>query len=177
MPPLLCFLGNQTQSSSTVDGSLQRRDSARRRASAHLPPKNNHLVISGGDGYEDFRLTNSSETVGRDDSTNHLLLWRVWDNRSRVWATQPPSSWEQRTSPVLSLQSDSSLFGVVLVFCSVHQSLCAYGCQLPLGLTNEYDHFGPSLLVLMFLVACVVPHWVVFVRVCFCFLALDVFCI
>lgn len=37
------------------------------------------LVISGGDGYEDFRLSSggSSETVGRDDSTNHLLLWRV----------------------------------------------------------------------------------------------------
>ncbi|XP_034556921.1 rho guanine nucleotide exchange factor 17-like [Notolabrus celidotus] len=69
--------GNQTQSSSTVDGNLQRRDSARRRASAHIAPKINHLVISGGDGYEDFRLTNSSETVGRDDSTNHLLLWRV----------------------------------------------------------------------------------------------------
>ncbi|XP_019116530.2 rho guanine nucleotide exchange factor 17 isoform X2 [Larimichthys crocea] len=69
--------GNQSQSGSTVDGNLQRRDSARRRASAHIPPKTNHLVISGGDGYEDFRLTNSSETVGRDDSTNHLLLWRV----------------------------------------------------------------------------------------------------
>ncbi|KAG8002074.1 Rho guanine nucleotide exchange factor 17, partial [Nibea albiflora] len=68
---------NQSQSGSTVDGNLQRRDSARRRASAHIPPKTNHLVISGGDGYEDFRLTNSSETVGRDDSTNHLLLWRV----------------------------------------------------------------------------------------------------
>ncbi|XP_042269484.1 rho guanine nucleotide exchange factor 17-like [Thunnus maccoyii] len=76
-PPTPDSTGNQSQSSSTVDGSLQRRDSARRRASAHLPPKNNHLVISGGDGYEDFRLTNSSETVGRDDSTNHLLLWRV----------------------------------------------------------------------------------------------------
>ncbi|XP_047449304.1 LOW QUALITY PROTEIN: rho guanine nucleotide exchange factor 17-like [Mugil cephalus] len=69
--------GNQSQSSSTVEGSLQRHDSARRRASAHIPPKTNHLVISGGDGYEDFRLTSSSETVGRDDSTNHLLLWRV----------------------------------------------------------------------------------------------------
>ncbi|CAB1422749.1 unnamed protein product [Pleuronectes platessa] len=69
--------GTQSQSSSTVDGNLQRRDSARRRASAYIPPKTNHLVISGGDGYEDFRLTNSSETVGRDDSTNHLLLWRV----------------------------------------------------------------------------------------------------
>uniref|UniRef100_A0A4W3JM75 Rho guanine nucleotide exchange factor 17 n=1 Tax=Callorhinchus milii TaxID=7868 RepID=A0A4W3JM75_CALMI len=56
---------------------LQKRDSTRRRSSAIIPLKTNILVISGGDGYEDFRLTNSSETVGRDDSTNHLLLWRV----------------------------------------------------------------------------------------------------
>lgn len=68
---------SKAPNASVVDGSLQRRDSARRRASGHLASKNNHLVISGGDGYEDFRLTNSSETVGRDDSTNHLLLWRV----------------------------------------------------------------------------------------------------
>ncbi|KAK6296452.1 hypothetical protein J4Q44_G00325940 [Coregonus suidteri] len=70
--------GNPAQSG--VDGGnggLQRRDSAHRRASTLLPVKTNQLVISGGDGYEDFRLTNSSETVGRDDSTNHLLLWRV----------------------------------------------------------------------------------------------------
>ena len=67
--------GNQSQGSSADNGghgSLQRRDSTH-----HVIPKTNHLVISGGDGYEDFRLTNSSETVGRDDSTNHLLLWRV----------------------------------------------------------------------------------------------------
>ncbi|KAJ3590039.1 hypothetical protein NHX12_007996 [Muraenolepis orangiensis] len=72
--------GNQSQGSSAADGghgALQRRDSAHLGASAHLAPKTNHLVISGGDGYEDFRLTNSSETVGRDDSTNHLLLWKV----------------------------------------------------------------------------------------------------
>uniref|UniRef100_A0A8C6XCU6 Rho guanine nucleotide exchange factor 17 n=1 Tax=Naja naja TaxID=35670 RepID=A0A8C6XCU6_NAJNA len=43
----------------------------------HRSSKSKMLVVSGGDGYEDFRLTNSSETVGRDDSTNHLLLWRV----------------------------------------------------------------------------------------------------
>ncbi|XP_068122735.1 rho guanine nucleotide exchange factor 17 isoform X2 [Hyperolius riggenbachi] len=49
----------------------EKRDSTRHRSKSKL------LVISGGDGYEDFRLTNSSETVGRDDSTNHLLLWRV----------------------------------------------------------------------------------------------------
>lgn len=35
------------------------------------------LVISGGDGYEDFRTSATSESVGRDDSTNHLLIWRV----------------------------------------------------------------------------------------------------
>ena len=34
------------------------------------------LVIAGGDGYEDFR-SSGSELSGRDDSTNHLLLWRV----------------------------------------------------------------------------------------------------
>lgn len=75
---LLCLLGNPAQSGvEGGNGGLQRRDSARRRASVLLPVKTNQLVISGGDGYEDFRLTNSSETVGRDDSTNHLLLWRV----------------------------------------------------------------------------------------------------
>ncbi|KAK7096810.1 rho guanine nucleotide exchange factor 17-like [Littorina saxatilis] len=35
------------------------------------------LVISGGDGYEDFRNNSSNEAAGRDDSTNHLLLWQV----------------------------------------------------------------------------------------------------
>ncbi|XP_039075844.1 rho guanine nucleotide exchange factor 17 isoform X2 [Hyaena hyaena] len=59
--------------------SLEHRDSPRHRGPASPRPK--MLVISGGDGYEDFRLSSggggSSETVGRDDSTNHLLLWRV----------------------------------------------------------------------------------------------------
>jgi len=35
------------------------------------------LIISGGDGYEDFRASSASESAGRDDSTNHLLIWRV----------------------------------------------------------------------------------------------------
>jgi len=35
------------------------------------------IVISGGDGYEDFRSSATDETAGRDDSTNHLLLWQV----------------------------------------------------------------------------------------------------
>ncbi|KAJ8943415.1 hypothetical protein NQ318_020666 [Aromia moschata] len=42
-------------------------------------PRNNPkmLVISGGDGYEDFRTSNLSEVAGREDSTNHLLLWNI----------------------------------------------------------------------------------------------------
>uniref|UniRef100_A0A8C3MCH5 Uncharacterized protein n=1 Tax=Geospiza parvula TaxID=87175 RepID=A0A8C3MCH5_GEOPR len=55
----------------------EKRDPARPRAPALALSKPKMLVISGGDGYEDFRLTSSSETVGRDDSTNHLLLWRA----------------------------------------------------------------------------------------------------
>ncbi|XP_045673880.1 rho guanine nucleotide exchange factor 17 [Phyllostomus hastatus] len=59
--------------------SLEHRDSPRHRGPPSAKPK--MLVISGGDGYEDFRLSGggggSSETVGRDDSTNHLLLWRA----------------------------------------------------------------------------------------------------
>lgn len=38
------------------------------------------LIISGGDGYEDFRNsggTGGSESAGREDSTNHLLLWTI----------------------------------------------------------------------------------------------------
>lgn len=35
------------------------------------------LVITGGDGYEDFRTNVFNESAGRDDSTNHLLLWQV----------------------------------------------------------------------------------------------------
>lgn len=57
-------------------GNEQTCDTEKRDPTRHRP-KSKLLVISGGDGYEDFRLTNSSETVGRDDSTNHLLLWRV----------------------------------------------------------------------------------------------------
>ncbi|XP_044741700.1 rho guanine nucleotide exchange factor 17 isoform X2 [Chrysoperla carnea] len=39
--------------------------------------QNKILIISGGDGYEDFRNASVSELAGREDSTNHLLLWHV----------------------------------------------------------------------------------------------------
>lgn len=43
------------------------------------------LVISGGDGYEDFRGPQASAELqaGREDSTNHLLLWKVWSDLAR----------------------------------------------------------------------------------------------
>lgn len=43
------------------------------------------LVISGGDGYEDFRGPQASAELqaGREDSTNHLLLWKVWYDVAR----------------------------------------------------------------------------------------------
>lgn len=37
------------------------------------------LIISGGDGYEDFRTNGTptmNEGAGREDSTNHLLMWQ-----------------------------------------------------------------------------------------------------
>lgn len=48
-------------------------------SSSNLPSShgNRLLVISGGDGYEDFRHSGFSDSVGREDSTNHLLLWQV----------------------------------------------------------------------------------------------------
>ncbi|KAF7699238.1 hypothetical protein HF521_003980 [Silurus meridionalis] len=63
---------SQAESELSSDGGVQQR-----RSSTLLTGKSTLLVISGGDGYEDFRLNSSSETVGRDDSTNHLLLWHV----------------------------------------------------------------------------------------------------
>lgn len=51
-----------------------------------LPSKSSEhsglLIISGGDGFEDFRSSGTnplSDIAGREDSTNHLLLWQVWE--------------------------------------------------------------------------------------------------
>ena len=53
---------------------LHRRSSV---ATVTAPLATRMLVISGGDGYEDFRNNVANESAGRDDSTNHLLLWQV----------------------------------------------------------------------------------------------------
>ncbi|OQV20530.1 Rho guanine nucleotide exchange factor 17 [Hypsibius exemplaris] len=65
-----------------------RRDH-RRHSIASAATMNKMIVISGGDGYEDFRCTPAHpatptaitatavvDNSGRDDSTNHLLLWQ-----------------------------------------------------------------------------------------------------
>lgn len=65
---------NDKSSNSTISTSSST-------ANAALPPGTSAgrevLIISGGDGYEDFRTSSASESAGRDDSTNHLLIWRV----------------------------------------------------------------------------------------------------
>ncbi|XP_077984576.1 rho guanine nucleotide exchange factor 17-like [Glandiceps talaboti] len=62
---------DDSESSPTLREAIVRRCSV----SATMMP--NMLVISGGDGYEDFCSSSSNEAAGRDDSTNHLLLWKV----------------------------------------------------------------------------------------------------
>nr|CAD7201088.1 unnamed protein product [Timema douglasi] len=69
----------------TVSDTLMVRPNSHHRYSLKSKPElqsssvtnNKLLVISGGDGYEDFRTTGVSEVAGREDSTNHLLLWHV----------------------------------------------------------------------------------------------------
>ena len=50
------------------------------------PGRGRLLVISGGDGYEDFRGPQASAELqaGREDSTNHLLLWKVDNALSKL---------------------------------------------------------------------------------------------
>lgn len=65
---------NDKSSNNTIGTSPSKTNGA-------LPPGTSAgrevLIISGGDGYEDFRTSSASESAGRDDSTNHLLIWRV----------------------------------------------------------------------------------------------------
>ena len=64
--------------SGSSSSRLKRKDIEKRKITESVD--NNEtitLVVSGGDGYEDFRYNQQSESVGRDDSINHLLIWRV----------------------------------------------------------------------------------------------------
>nr|CAB3222858.1 rho guanine nucleotide exchange factor 17-like [Phallusia mammillata] len=55
--------------------SLPKRRSSS--ASSTNQVRTSTLVISGGDGYEDFRMNSASEAAGNGDSTNHMLVWKV----------------------------------------------------------------------------------------------------
>ncbi|XP_048477910.1 rho guanine nucleotide exchange factor 17 isoform X3 [Plutella xylostella] len=74
-----------TKPTKPTQSSLKTKALSRRSANAEKlqkqaePPQNTKetLIISGGDGYEDFRNSSSTEDAGREDSTNHLLLWKV----------------------------------------------------------------------------------------------------
>ncbi|GBP22089.1 Rho guanine nucleotide exchange factor 17 [Eumeta japonica] len=76
---------NATKPQKPAQTSLKTKALSRRSANADKlqkqsdPTQNNKetLIISGGDGYEDFRSSSMTEDAGREDSTNHLLLWRV----------------------------------------------------------------------------------------------------
>ncbi|GFS94317.1 rho guanine nucleotide exchange factor 17 [Nephila pilipes] len=57
--------------------SKSKENSNGRRASTSASTGSKLLVISGGDGYEDFSTSGLGEQAGHDDSTNHLLLWNV----------------------------------------------------------------------------------------------------
>lgn len=69
----------QTQTSLKTKALSRRSTNAEKLQKQTEPAQNNKetLIISGGDGYEDFRSSTMTEDAGREDSTNHLLLWRV----------------------------------------------------------------------------------------------------
>ncbi|XP_022241065.1 rho guanine nucleotide exchange factor 17-like [Limulus polyphemus] len=57
--------------------SNNRKDGETSRTFISSPTSHHFLVISGGDGYENFSVSGPSETIGQEDSTNHLLFWKV----------------------------------------------------------------------------------------------------
>lgn len=78
---------NSTESEAADNNAAQKKknaSSSSNKAGQALASKsldqNNLLIISGGDGFEDFRTSSTnalSDIAGREDSTNHLLLWQV----------------------------------------------------------------------------------------------------
>lgn len=60
-----------------VEVEVKNHETNKRNKNKPEQRKTKLLVISGGDGYEDFRSSNASEVAGREDSTNHLLLWNM----------------------------------------------------------------------------------------------------
>lgn len=79
-------LPNNNIAADTVDATSQKKknyNSSSNKSQASTSKSSDHsglLIISGGDGFEDFRSSGTnplSDIAGREDSTNHLLLWQV----------------------------------------------------------------------------------------------------
>ncbi|XP_031626312.1 uncharacterized protein LOC116342734 [Contarinia nasturtii] len=76
-------LPNNNSSSDTVDSTSNKKKNSTNKSQASTSKSSEHsglLIISGGDGFEEFRNSGSnplSDIAGREDSTNHLLLWQV----------------------------------------------------------------------------------------------------
>lgn len=79
-------LPNNNNAADTVDATSQKKknyNSSTNKTQASTSKSSDHsglLIISGGDGFEDFRSSGTnplSDIAGREDSTNHLLLWQV----------------------------------------------------------------------------------------------------
>lgn len=76
-------LPNNNNSTDTVDSTTHKKKNSSNKTQATTSKSSEHsglLIISGGDGFEDFRSSGTnplSDIAGREDSTNHLLLWQV----------------------------------------------------------------------------------------------------
>lgn len=76
-------LPNNNNAADAVDTTPQKKKNASNKTQASTSKPTEHsglLIISGGDGFEDFRSSGTSQLsdiAGREDSTNHLLLWQV----------------------------------------------------------------------------------------------------
>lgn len=80
------YVGKSSAAQSDIDNSKKQKSSSSSKNQASTSKssgeQNDLLIISGGDGFEDFRNSGAnpmSDVAGREDSTNHLLLWQVWE--------------------------------------------------------------------------------------------------
>ncbi|XP_058979261.1 uncharacterized protein LOC101893211 isoform X1 [Musca domestica] len=72
--------GESGKDHETNAGSKSPKPKGESAANSATSTPGNILIISGGDGYEDFRNSGAnslSEIAGREDSTNHLLIWQI----------------------------------------------------------------------------------------------------
>lgn len=82
---LTCVETNATPAKPESRSKLNRYSLKSNKTEQNNVSRGRLLIISGGDGYEDFRGPQGPTELqaGREDSTNHLLLWKVRDGVSR----------------------------------------------------------------------------------------------